>query len=169
MLQKGRSITMRGRLHVVTAAAPATLKDRLSEPGVISAEAARRGAKPVDIDFSDAFLEIARARVPGVTFVNRDAQSLNFEDESFDAVVCGFGVAHPPEPARAISKFQRVVCKSGRVALSSWEAPKSTNGFGLGYGAVKAHGHVDVPLPHGPDFFQFSHVDRRTDLTAENP
>ena len=41
------------------------------------------------------------------------------------------------------------------MAISAWERPSPNNGFGLVMGAVKAHGQLDVPLPHGPDFFQF--------------
>lgn len=133
--------------------------DACCGPGMLSAEAARQGATPVGIDFSEAFLAMARARVPGAAFHRCDAQALHFDDESFDAVVCGFGVIHLPEPARALAEFQRVVRSGGRVALSTWEAPKPSNGFGLLYDAIKTHGKTGVPIPHGPDLFQFSHAD----------
>jgi SAM-dependent methyltransferase len=136
--------------------------DACCGPGMLAAEAVRQGATPVGLDFSEAFLAIARDRVPGVAFQRGDAQALDFEDESFDAVVCGFGVIHLPEPARALSEFQRVVRRGGRVALSTWEAPKPSNGFGLLYGTIKTHGNMNVPVPHGPDFFQFSHADSMT-------
>ena len=103
-----------------------------------------------------------------MTFEKGDAQALDFEDGSFDAVVCGFGVVHLPEPAKAFSEFQRVARKGGRVAVSTWEAPKPSNGFGLLYGAIRTHGNLDVPLPHGPDFFQFSHADKMKAALAES-
>ena len=40
--------------------------------------------------------------------------------------------------------------------MSVWEAPNPGNGFGLLYSSISAHADMDVDLPHGPDFFQFS-------------
>jgi hypothetical protein len=45
------------------------------------------------------------------------------------------------------------------LAISVWERPSPTNGFGVLYGALKARGRLDVPLPHGPDFFQFGDLE----------
>ena len=42
------------------------------------------------------------------------------------------------------------------MAVSVWESPTDANGFGLLFDAIRSHGQLDVPLPHGPDFFQFS-------------
>jgi len=89
-----------------------------------------------------------------------DAQALPFESESFDAVVCGYGIIHVPDPEKALAEMRRVVRPGGRLAASVWRAPQPTNGFGLLYGAMKRHGNPDVPLPHGPDFFQFSEPEK---------
>ena len=44
----------------------------------------------------------------------------------------------------------------GRVGVSVWDA--GGVGFSLVYEAVRAKGEPNVPLPHGPDFFQFGTV-----------
>ena len=49
-----------------------------------------------------------------------------------------------------------IVHRGGRIAASAWGKPSPDNGFGLLFGSIKAHGDLNVPLPHGPDFFQFS-------------
>jgi hypothetical protein len=49
-----------------------------------------------------------------------------------------------------LAEMRRVLRPGGRVALSVWERPSPTNGFGLLLGALKAHGRLDIPLPHGP-------------------
>jgi SAM-dependent methyltransferase len=98
--------------------------------------------------------------VPGADFKQGDAEELPFEDDSFDAVVSGFGVIHVPQPAKALAEFRRVARPGGFVAISTWQAPKPSNGFGLVFGALKSHGDLNVPLPHGPDMFQFSEIDR---------
>jgi SAM-dependent methyltransferase len=98
--------------------------------------------------------------VPGAEFRQGDAQTLPFEADSFDSVVCGYGIIHVPEPQKALSEMRRVLKPGGCLAVSVWEAAKPGNGFGLLFGAIRKHGDLNVPLPHGPDFFQFSEPDK---------
>lgn len=130
--------------------------DVCSGPGMLAEAALRRGAEAVGLDFSDTVIDIARRNVPGASFQLGDAQSMPFGDDEFDAVVCGYGVIHVPVPEKALSEMHRVLRSGGRAAISVWEAPKPSNGFGVLFGAIKQHGNLDVPLPDAPDFFQFS-------------
>ena len=123
--------------------------------GVLALAATERGAKVCAVDFSEAMVAAARRNAPSVDCRQGDAQDLPYPDNTFDAVVCGYGILHVPEPDRALAEMRRVLRPGGRVAISVWERPSPANGFGLLLGTVKAHGRVDVPLPHGPDFFQF--------------
>ncbi|QIG98968.1 MULTISPECIES: class I SAM-dependent methyltransferase [unclassified Bradyrhizobium] len=123
--------------------------------GVLALAATERGAKVSAVDFSDAMVAAARRNVPSMDCRQGDAQDLPYPDNAFDAVVCGYGILHVPEPDRALAEMRRVLRPGGRVAISVWERPSPANGFGLLLGTVKVHGRVDVPLPHGPDFFQF--------------
>ena len=125
-------------------------------PGIVTAAAAARGAAATGLDFSAATVELATRLVPQAEFRQGDAQALPFDDEQFDAVVCGFGIIHLAQPKAALAEFFRVLKPGGRAAISVWEAPDPGNGFGLLYGRIKAHADMDVPLPEGPDFFQFS-------------
>ena len=138
------------------------LLDVCSGHGGLAAEAARRGADVVAIDFSAEAVAIARARTAGVDFRQGDAQNLEFPGASFDTVVCGYGIIHVPEPDRALSEMFRVLKPSGRLAVSVWDKPSPDNGFGVVFEALKKHGRLDVPLPHGPDFFQFSDPEAMT-------
>ena len=123
--------------------------------GVLALAATERGAKVCAVDFSEAMVAAARRNAPSVDCRQGDAQDLPYPDDTFDAVVCGYGILHVPEPDRALAEMRRVLRPGGRVAISVWERPSPANGFGLLLEMVKAHGRVDVPLPHGPDFFQF--------------
>jgi SAM-dependent methyltransferase len=123
--------------------------------GVLALAATKRGAKVHAIDFAKAMVAAARRNAPMAECRQADAQQLPYADDTFDAAVCGFGIIHLPEPNRALAEMRRVLRPEGRVAISVWERPSPKNGFGLVMGAIKAHGRLDAPLPHGPDFFQF--------------
>lgn len=133
--------------------------DVCTGPGQLAAAALQRGAAAVGLDFAKEVVDIAARNVPGGEFRQGDAQSLPFDDDSFDAVVCGYGVIHVPDPEKALMEMRRVLRPGGRMAVSVWAAPKPSNGFGILYGAVKQHGDLNVALPQGPDFFQFSNDD----------
>ena len=132
------------------------LLDVCTGPAMLAGAALQRGAEVIGLDFSSEMISIARRMVPGAEFRQGDARRLPFETNRFDAVVCGFGIIHIPEPEMALQEMHRVLKRGGRLAASVWEGAQPTNGFGVLLGAIKAHGNLDVPLPHGPDFFQFS-------------
>jgi ubiquinone/menaquinone biosynthesis C-methylase UbiE len=73
-------------------------------------------------DVSPSMLEQARANLAdlaNVSFGIENAQSLTFDDESFDAVICGLGVMFFPDPARAVAEFYRVLRPGGYAAISA--------------------------------------------------
>jgi ubiquinone/menaquinone biosynthesis C-methylase UbiE len=127
--------------------------DVCTGPGLLAGATVRRGAEAVGLDFSGNAVEIARRNVPGAEFLQGDAQALPFTSESYDAVLCGYGIIHVPDPEKALAEMRRVLRPGGRLAASVWQAPQPDNGFGVLYGAIRQHGDVGVPLPHGPDFF----------------
>ena len=53
----------------------------------------------------------------GVTFQAADAQQLPFEDESFDLVLCLFGIMFFPDKVRANAEARRVLRPGGRYLL----------------------------------------------------
>lgn len=132
-------------------------------PGTLTQEIAQRGADAVGIDFSSQALALARQYVPDADFQEGDAAALPFNDGEFDVAVSGYGLMHVPDPRRVLQEMYRVVRTGARIAVSVWEAPSPNNAFGVFFGALKAHGDLNVDLPHGPDFFQFGDVDRMTD------
>lgn len=143
-------------LDAVKAAPGVRLLDVACGPGYVAAEAAKRGAKVVGLDFSASMLKIARARLPTVEFVEGDAQALGFPDAAFDAVTMNFGALHLDDPDRAIREAGRVLAPGGRFAFTVWAPPEQTAAFRIVLGAVARCGRADVPLPPGPPFFQFS-------------
>lgn len=143
-------------LDAAAVKAKADVLDVACGPGYMAGAAAQRGANAVGIDFASSMVREAKKNFPRADFRLGDAEALPFEPDSFDAVVCAFGVGHLSAPDQALSEAIRVLRRGGRYAFSWWCAPETHEFFALVMRAVKAHGSLDVPLPPAPPMFRFS-------------
>jgi SAM-dependent methyltransferase len=86
--------------------------------------AARRFAEVVGLDYVPALLERAARRAEAedlpVTLVEGDAESLPFDDESFDAVLSVVGVMFAPNQPLAADELVRVCRPGGVIGLANW-------------------------------------------------
>lgn len=78
-------------------------------------------AEVVGVDPAEAFLDTARARVTGATFLLADAQALPLPDRHFDAVVGGLMLNFVPDPERAVAEFARVARPGAVVGAYVWD------------------------------------------------
>ena len=132
------------------------LLDVATGPGYVAAAAAAKGALVAGIDFSPAMIAIARRLYPAIDFRPGDAQALDFDDASFDAVIAAYGMLHFSDPDLATGEACRVLKPGGVYAFSVWADPQSGSGMGVMLNAISAAGNMDVPLPPGPPQFRFS-------------
>lgn len=143
-------------LDVLAVGTGTRLVDVACGSGELSAAAARRGAKVLGLDFSEAMLALARQRHPGLEFRSGDAEALDLPAASVDALAMNFGLLHLGQPEAALAEAARVLAPGGRCAFTVWAAPPATEGYRLVLGAIERHGRMDVPLPPGPPFFRYS-------------
>ncbi|MGI8734971.1 MAG: class I SAM-dependent methyltransferase [Pyrinomonadaceae bacterium] len=89
--------------------------------GTDGAQFAKAGADYTGVDLTEAAVDLARKRFelsgfPG-RFQTEDAESLTFEDNSFDLVYSHGVLHHTPDTARAVREIHRVLRPEGRAVV----------------------------------------------------
>lgn len=79
----------------------------------------------VGIDLADKLLELAWAKaerrlLKNVSFLKADMLALDYPVESFDAVICVFGIFFVPDMSNAVRQLWRLVCPGGKLAITTW-------------------------------------------------
>jgi SAM-dependent methyltransferase len=110
----------------------------------------------VATDLNPAML--AQARTIGtprpVEWHQADAMELPFAGESFDLVVCQFGVMFFPDKPRALAEAARLLRPGGRLVFSTWDRIETNEFADVVLNAVAAMFADDPPsflrrVPHG--------------------
>ncbi len=76
-------------------------------------------------DLNDAMLSYAARKFKpedAIEWKQADAADLPFADQSFDAVVCQFGLMFVPDKERALSETYRVLKPGGTFLFNVWDA-----------------------------------------------
>jgi SAM-dependent methyltransferase len=119
----------------VALANPSRVLETASGTGIVTRklrDALPAGAQLTATDLNPPMLEIARGKFRAgeqVAFQPADALALPFADESFDAVVCQFGVMFYPDKPKSFSEVYRVLAPGGRYLFSVWDSHRY-NPFG---------------------------------------
>ncbi len=81
--------------------------------------------KVIGVDVAKEFLELAQAKavqkqLTNIDFELGDMLSLRFPSESFDAVLCVFGIFFVPDMQMAVRELWRCVRPGGQLAVTTW-------------------------------------------------
>ena len=78
----------------------------------------------VATDLSKLMLDYARGKLgerKGIEWREADALKLPFNDDSFGAAVCGFGIMFVPDRAAALKEARRVLVADGVLLFNVWD------------------------------------------------
>jgi ubiquinone/menaquinone biosynthesis C-methylase UbiE len=119
----------------------------------------------ISTDFSPAMLEAARRRgaergLGNVEYRVIDADRIELEADSVDAVLCRFGYMLMADPGRALAETRRVLRPGGRLALAVWGAMEQNPFFTIVAIPLTQHGHLPAPGPPGPPVFSMASAER---------
>jgi len=138
---------------------PARLLELAAGTGVVTralAAALPQSTAIVATDLNQAMLDQAASvgTKRKVEWRQADAMQLPFEDASFDAVVCQFGVMFFPDKARAFAEARRVLRPGGVLLFNAWDRIEDNEFADVISGALAALFPDDPPrfmarTPHG--------------------
>ncbi len=131
------------------------------QPALKLAQIVGAAGRVVGADVVPAMIEAARreaerTRVANLSFEIASAQELPFDDASFDAVVCRFGVMLFPEPVEGVREMLRVLKPGGRMAMSVWSHVRSNPFHYLFTDLLERHFAPEPAQPDAPDAFRFA-------------
>jgi ubiquinone/menaquinone biosynthesis C-methylase UbiE len=100
------------------------------EPALTLARRLKGHASITGIDSADGMVQVAQAkavkeRLSGISFRCMPAEQLTFNDNSFDRILCRFGVMLFTDPLQGLKEMQRVLKPGGRFALAVWSTPET--------------------------------------------
>ena len=105
-------------------------------PALDAAKHVRPGGSVVATDISTEMLAVASRRatsdgLDNIEFLEMDAEALNFQEASFDAVTNAYGLMFCPNLSQAFGEARRVLKPGGSLALVTWDEPSKSPFFSL--------------------------------------
>jgi ubiquinone/menaquinone biosynthesis C-methylase UbiE len=128
-------------------------------PSLKAAEMVAPSGSVIGVDLAPGMIEMARSRVAekglkNIEFREADAESLPFENRSFDTVLCHLGLIHFSDRTRALREMGRVLRPNGDLAISVWSTPDRTRVIGIVSKCVATLWPAAV-IPGAPTWFDF--------------
>jgi len=128
------------------------------EPGLTIAKLSPNG-RVVLTDLSPEMLDIAarRASAQGISNIETkvcSADSLPFNDATFDSVSVRFGYMFFPDLTKATEQFVRVLKPGGRLCSSVWVKPEENPWTSIVMQAISTETVLAPPDPNGPNMFR---------------
>lgn len=81
------------------------------------------------LDINEGMLTMAKKKAPNLEWKQGRAESLPFEDNTFDTVVSQFGLMFFEDRLAAVREMSRVLRPGGQLAIAVWSTLEKTPGY----------------------------------------
>jgi ubiquinone/menaquinone biosynthesis C-methylase UbiE len=100
------------------------------EPALTLARRMKDKIKIVGIDAAPGMANVAQGKVDNegltnISFQTMPAENMSFADETFDRVLCRFGVMLFEDSLQGLKEMHRVLKNNGRFSLAVWSTPET--------------------------------------------
>jgi ubiquinone/menaquinone biosynthesis C-methylase UbiE len=141
------------------------------EPSLAAARVVGPNGRVVCTDISGEMLAFgqeraAQAGLDNVAFVERDAEQLDFEDESFDAVLSRSGLMFLPDVAGTLKRLHSFLKVGGSLAASVW-GPQPAVQMTAAIPIIFAELKLPPPPPGRPGIFALADPAKLAALVAD--
>jgi ubiquinone/menaquinone biosynthesis C-methylase UbiE len=148
--------------------------DVAAGPGDLGFRVARQvgdGGRVMSTDFAPEMVAAARRIGDGQGLTNveyrlLDAERMDLDDNSVDAVVCRWGYMLMADPAAALGESRRVLRDGGPLAFAVWASPERNAWAAAPAMTLVQRGHLPPPEPGAPGIFAMADPDRIRTLVA---
>ena len=142
--------------------------DVAAGPGDLGFQVARQvgdGGRVMSTDFAPEMVAVARRigdrqGLTNVEYRVLDAERMDLDDDSVDAVVCRWGYMLMADAAAALSESRRVLRDGGPLAFAVWASPEGNPWAAAPAITLVQRGHLQPPEPGAPGIFAMADPDR---------
>lgn len=133
----------------------------IGEPAITAAHQVGSAGRVLATDISPQMLEIARERaaalgLQNLDFREMDAETLDFPENSFDAILCRWGLMFLPNLADAMDRIRRLLVPNGKFSAVIWDGPPKVPMIGVPMGVVIKMFDLPPPPSEVPTLFSLS-------------
>lgn len=144
----------------------------IGEPAMTAARRVGPSGSVVAIDQAPQMLAVARERIQAagirtVEFVEGDAEAVPLPLDSFDAVVCRWGLMFFHDPVDALARFRSSLVPGGWLAVAIWGPPQRVPMISLPFSVLSRKPGQPPSLPNGPNPFALSESTRLEQVLRE--
>ena len=137
----------------------------IGEPAMTAARLVGSSGRVVAIDQAPQMLEVARERMQAagietVEFVEGDAEAVTLPLDSFDAVVCRWGLQFFHTPVDTLARLRTSLVPGGRLAVAIWGEPSQVPIIALPFSVFSRELSQPPSPPSGPNPFALAEPTR---------
>ncbi|MBI5207472.1 MAG: class I SAM-dependent methyltransferase [Candidatus Firestonebacteria bacterium] len=130
----------------------------VGEPAFSAAIKVGKKGTIIATDQSSQMLAIAEERagtlgLKNISFKEMDAEILNFPKNSFDAIICRWGLMFLPDISSALENIYKVLKPQSKFATSVWDKPVKINPISLAMELAQKKFQLPPPLPGTPTLY----------------